>query len=118
MASKRTDRELLRQLDDARQSGQPVAAVVRLRHLAGTAPDPAVVERQTQTALERTAETTGEQPDDVHVMGRLSVAYVSGSERFMRELVEQPEVASAVANQTGSADADSAAPDTAIGNAL
>ena len=50
--------------------------------------------------MDRTIQTTGEKPADVHVMGRLSVAYVSGSEKFLREFVEQPEVVSAVANQT------------------
>jgi len=100
MALGQTDPELLRQLDDAKSSGEPVQAVVKLRRTAGKAPEPAAVEKQTQRAVDRTIEATGERPDDVHVMGRLSVAYVSGSEKFLREFVEQPEVASAVANQT------------------
>jgi hypothetical protein len=100
MALGQTDPELLRQLDDAKSSGEAVQAVVKLRRTAGKAPEPAAVEKQTQRAVDRTIEATGERPDDVHVMGRLSVAYVSGSEKFLREFVEQPEVASAVANQT------------------
>jgi len=95
-----TDPELLRQLDDAKTSGEPVTAVVKLRRTAGKPPEPAAVQEQTQRAVDRTIQTTGEHPDDVHVMSRLSVAYVSGSEKFLREFVEQPEVASAVANQT------------------
>jgi len=100
MALGQTDPELLRQLDDAKTSGEPVTAVVKLRRTAGKPPEPAAVQEQTQRAVDRTIQTTGEHPDDVHVMSRLSVAYVSGSEKFLREFVEQPEVASAVANQT------------------
>ena len=122
MAPGQIDPELLRQLDDAKSSGEPVQAVVKLRRTAGKAPEPAAVEKETQRAVDRTIEATGERPDDVHVMGRLSVAYVSGSEKFLREFVEQPEVASAVANQTvanqtstdkGAASADEPARDNA-----
>lgn len=94
-----TDPELLRQLDEATRTGEPVQAVVKLHRPAGKAPVPALVEEQTRKAVDRTAEATGEHPTDVHVMGRLATAYVSGSEKFLREFVEQPEVASAVANQ-------------------
>jgi len=99
MALGQTDPELLRQLDDAKQSGEPVQAVVKLRRTAGKAPVPSVMEEQTQRAVDRTTKTTGEAPADVHVLGRLATAYVSGSEKFLREFVEQPEVVSAVANQ-------------------
>jgi hypothetical protein len=37
-------------------------------------------------------------------MANLATAYISGSEKFVRELVTQPEVTSAVANQVGSTD--------------
>ncbi len=99
MALSQTDPELLKQLDDAKGTDEPVNAVVRLRRKAGVAPEPAQVEEQMHLAIERTAEATGEYPVDVNVMGRLAVAYVSGSEKFVREFVEQPEVVSAVANE-------------------
>jgi hypothetical protein len=94
-----TDPELLRQLDDAIETGEPVQAVVKLQRTPGKPPIPEVVEEQTRKAVDRAAESTGEQPTDVHVMGRLATAYISGSEKFLREFVEQPEIASAVANQ-------------------
>lgn len=100
MALGQIDPELLRQLDEAEVSGDRVTAVVTLSRTAGTAPNPTIVEEQTRRAVDRTTQTTGENPGDVHVMGRLSVAYVSGSEKFLREFVEQPEVVAAVANQT------------------
>ena len=99
MAVTQTDPELLRQLDAAKKSGEPVQAVVKLQRTKGRAPTPSAVEEQTKRAVERASATTGEEPDDVHVMGRLATAYVSGSEKFLREFVEQPEVASAVANR-------------------
>ena len=100
MALSQTDPELLKQLDEAKGTDEPVNAVVRLRRKDGVAPEPAHVQEQMQRAIDRTAEATGEHPVDVNVLGRLSVAYVSGSEKFVREFVEQPEVVSAVANET------------------
>ena len=107
MTLQQTDPELLRQLDDAVRTGEPVQAVVKLHRTPGKAPVPAVVEEQTRKAVDRTAEATGEHPTDVHVMGRLATAYISGSEKFLREFVEQPEVASAVANQVSSPSSES-----------
>jgi hypothetical protein len=98
MASGRTDPELIRQLDSARETGDLVHAVVRLNQPAGQAPEPEHVEEQTRRAVHRAEATSGESPADVHVMGRLAVAYVSGPERFLRELLRQPEIATAVAN--------------------
>ena len=100
MVLSQTDPELVRQLDHARGAGGQVQAVVKLHRTPGQAPVPAVVEEQTRKAVDRTAKSTGEQPTDVHVLGRLATAYVSGSEIFLREFLEQPEVASAVANQS------------------
>lgn len=106
MALSQTDPELLRQLDEAKKSGEPVQAVVKLQRTRGKPPTPSVVEEQTKRAVDRAARTTGELPDDVHVMGRLATAYVSGSEKFLREFVEQPEVISAVANQASRSPSD------------
>lgn len=93
----RTDPELLRQLDAAWRTGASVAAVVRLKQ-SGKLPDAADVEARTEEAIRRACDATGESPEDVHVMGRIGVAYVTGPARFVRELVEQPEVTGAVAN--------------------
>ena len=120
MALGRIDPELQRQLDQAAGSGDSVTAVVTLRRTLGTAPDPAVVQEQVQQAVNRTIQSTGERPGDVHVMGRLSVAYVSGSEAFVSAFVQQPEVVSAVANQTstdrGGVPADGPTPEGADGH--
>ena len=94
------DPELCRQLEASRKSGKPVPVVVRLHQQAGAAPDPADVEQRTRRAVDRAAAATGQDPLDVHVMGRVGAAYVLGQEEFLRELVAQPEVAEAVANTT------------------
>lgn len=98
MATGDTDPELIRQLDSARTTGDLVDAVVRVHRPAGGAPDPEHVEEQTRRAVSRAEEASGQSAADVHVLGRLAVAYVSGPERFVRELLAQPEIATAVAN--------------------
>jgi hypothetical protein len=96
----RIDPELRRRLDAAGKAGEPARVVVQINRAAGRAIEPAESEARIHAALERTSAATGEQPDDVHVLGRMAVAYVSGSETFVRELIEQPEVTGAVANET------------------
>ena len=98
----RIDPELQRQLDAAGKAGGPVRVVVQVHRTAGRPTEPAESEAQIRAAVERASAATGERPDDVHVLGRMAVAYVSGSETFVRELIEQPEVTSAVANETTS----------------
>jgi hypothetical protein len=94
-----TDPELLRQLDDARGSGATVEAVLRLERRPGERPVPSAVHDQADRAIRRAAEASGETPADVHVMANMATAYVAGTEKFLRELMAQPEVASAVANE-------------------
>jgi pyrroline-5-carboxylate reductase len=98
VANPSLDPELIRQLDEARKSGDTVEAVVSLQRKAGQMPVPSVVEVQAGEAIQRASSASGEAPSDVHVMPNMAAAYVSGSERFLRELMAQPEIASAVAN--------------------
>jgi non-canonical (house-cleaning) NTP pyrophosphatase len=93
------DPELVRQLDRARNSGEPVRAVVSVRRTRGEAPQPAQIEELVRDAFERTSEATGQQPDDYHVFGRMASAYVTAPADFITALVDQPEIESAVANQ-------------------
>lgn len=102
MAVNQTDPELLRQLDEARTTGQSVSAVVQVKRRRGSPPDVADIEAKVRQAIDRTAQATGDEPDDVYVMGRVAVAYVTGSEKFVRALVDQPEVDGAVANESPS----------------
>lgn len=99
MAMKRTDPELARQLDAAHGTKESVAAVLGIRRTKGKRPVPAEIEKAAKTAVARAADACGVEPDDVHVMPSMAVAYVSGTEEFIRELMNQPEFVSAVANQ-------------------
>ena len=100
MGEQPTDPELVRQLDDARISGATVEAVLRLQRQPGERAVADVVRDQADRAIRRATEACGETPADVHVMGNMATAYVAGTERFLRELMAQPEVASAVANES------------------
>jgi hypothetical protein len=105
------DPELTRQLDDAKTSGDAVSAVVSIKRTAGKKPDPAVIREHAQSALARASEATGEEPGDVRVMGHMATAYVSGSAAYISELMAQPEIASAVANQVAPPRPDTEAPE-------
>ena len=100
MVEQPTDPELMRQLDDARTSGGTVEAVLRLERQPGERPVPSMVREQADRAIRRATEACGETPADVHVMENMATAYVAGTETFLRELMAQPEVASAVANES------------------
>lgn len=104
MSRRSTDPELLRQLDEASKSGGTVEAVVRLARKAGQRPVPGTVQLQAEAAINRATQASGQGPADVHVLPNMATAYVSGSERFLRELMAQPEIASAVANESHALD--------------
>ena len=99
MAMKRTDPELVRQLDAAQGTDESVTAVLGIRRTRGKRPVPAEIEKAAKTAVARAVDACGVEPVDVHVMASMAVAYVSGTEAFIRELMNQPEFVSAVANQ-------------------
>lgn len=96
--AKRTDPELLRQLDAAHGTDEPVAATVSIRRKGGK-PVPQEIDNAVRAAIARAVKKSGVNPSDLHVMGRVASAYVSGPEALIRELIKQPEVTGAVANQ-------------------
>jgi len=94
------DPELLRQLDEVGAGAAPVGAVVFLRPPKGqTAVSSADLEHVAQSMLKRVAKKTGEKPADFNLFKNLGMFAVVGGRTFLRELVKQPEVASAVANK-------------------
>ena len=100
MQSGRTDPELVRQLDEAReQGGANVEAAVSIVRAKGRRPDPDEIEAAAHAAITRATESSGTAAADVHVMANLAVAYVSGPEALIRELLEQPEITGATANR-------------------
>ena len=99
--SPRIDPELRRQLDAARATGRPVAAVVRLRPEGDG--DAILTPEQTQSRtaqlLERVERTVGLRAQAVNVFQYLGSFVVVAQPRFLVELLAQPEVLSAVANR-------------------
>ena len=101
-----TDQELLQQLEQAESGGHELQAVFALRP-----PDPSqkfLTPDQTLTMVEnllkRLQQETGEFPRDYNVFKNLGSFIVAASPTFINKLLEQEEIASAMANrQPGSA---------------
>jgi hypothetical protein len=92
------DAELTRQLERAAADGTPVEAVVVLRSRRD-APNPARTEALARELVERVQESTGREVVDIHVLRNLGRFVVAADAVFLRELLAQPEVDSALANR-------------------
>ncbi len=113
----KTDPELLRQLDALAASQEPVQAVFYLRPagaLEKTLP-PEQVEETTRAILERVEKRVGATAQDVNVFRNLSSFVVSAGAAFVRELLKQPEIASAMANRQPAAEPTEPSPRAATG---
>ena len=88
--AKRTDPELLRQLDAAHGTDERVAATVSIRRKPGK-PVPEEIDTAVRVALDRAVKKSGLDPCDLHVMGRVAAAYVSGPEALIREFEQKNE---------------------------
>ena len=100
-AGAKIDPNLKKQLDAAKGTDQPVEAVLSLRpekpsKSAKAAPSGA--RERADSALERVAKEVGSKPDAVNVLENLDMVVLRADEQFLRKLLEQPEFASAVAN--------------------
>ena len=105
MARKRSlvkiDPELLRQLEAAVSSSAPVEAVFRLRPRdpAQAAVPPDEAEALVWEVIKRVERRSGVAVGDCHVFRNLGFFVVSAKPAFLRELLAQPEIASAMANR-------------------
>lgn len=104
-ATKRTssvkiDPELRRQIAAVAASGDDVAAVFRLRPSGRgrVVPSPEGTETLVRSLLERVEKEAGVAPADFNVFRNLGAFVVSAKPSFIRRLLRQPEVASALAN--------------------
>jgi hypothetical protein len=95
----RADPELIRQLDEARDSDEPVAAAVSVRRKKGVPPDGAKIDKELKAAMARARNETNAEPNHVRIMHNLAVAYIEGPSRLIRALLAQPEVTGAVAGR-------------------
>ena len=106
MPSTKTDPELFRQLNETATGDESIEAVIRLRPLmrSQAAPSPEETTELTQKILDRVKQKCGKSETRYNVFKNLGSFVVSAPPDFVRELIEQPEVAAAVANrQPGSA---------------
>lgn len=93
------DPELVRLLSMS-AGDEPVEAVVRLRPTSGApAPSPDETERLTHELVNRTQKESGQQQGAVNVFKYLGSFAISARPSFLRTLIAQPEVASALANR-------------------
>jgi hypothetical protein len=101
------DPELQRQLGAASANNQPVEVVVRLRpdDPSQIVPSPARTKQLAEKIMTRVGKRVGNRETRHNIFANLGSLVVSGSPEFVRELISQPEVAAAVANQQ---------PDTAL----
>jgi hypothetical protein len=96
---KLVDPELARQLAASTDDGR-VEAVVRLQPQDGLpATPPEETERLAHELVQRTQKASGEQEDAVNVFKYLGSFAISASPAFLKALIAQPEVASALANK-------------------
>jgi len=101
MSSTKTDPELIRQLNNTTASEQTIEAVVRLLpdDASQIVPSPERTEKLTQQILNRVKKRVGSSETRYNVFKNLGSFVVSANPAFLRELISQPEVAAAVANQ-------------------
>jgi hypothetical protein len=97
-AATRVDPELLRQLDATAPSREPVQAVFRLRVAGPAAPPPERIEAVTRELLARVAAKVGVRAQEVNVFRQLGAFVVVADASYIRQLLSEPEVASAAAN--------------------
>lgn len=92
--------ELLAQMD--RAGDAPVQAIIQLRQpgKAGAVPSPDESTSLAKQVLERVAEKVGKAAVRSNVLRNLATVVVEAHPSFLRSLVQQPEVISAIPNQT------------------
>lgn len=97
----KTDQELLKQIEDAEARQEAVQAVFSLRP-----PDPGArfvtpeeTDELVEALLKRLADETGESPRDYNVFRNLGSFVVDASPGYVRKMMDQAEIASALANR-------------------
>jgi hypothetical protein len=95
----RADPELLRQLDKAGASAEPVEAVFILRRPGGSVLAPDEVEHLTNQVLTRVQREAGSQIKNVNVFKHMGSFVVAGEPSLLRRLLVQPEIEAGIANR-------------------
>jgi hypothetical protein len=95
----KTDPELIRQLDQTASSEDLVEAVFTLRLSNKQLLAPMRVEEVTQKVLDRVSQQVGIDAKEVNIFRNIGAFVISAPPSFIRELLSEPEIASAIANQ-------------------
>ncbi|HEV7474402.1 MAG TPA: hypothetical protein VGN90_10160 [Pyrinomonadaceae bacterium] len=100
-SSVKTDPELTQQLDNTSGGESLVEAVVRLRpdDPDQIVPSPERTEELTQKVLERVKKQVGKSEARYNVFRNLGSFAVAAEPEFLRELISQPEIVTAIANR-------------------
>lgn len=101
MATKKIDPELISQLERVAATSEPVEAVMVLKpeKRSQVAAMPEDAERITEELIERVKKSTKTKDVEYNVFRYLGTFVVAASAPFVRELLKQPEIASAMANR-------------------
>jgi hypothetical protein len=94
----KVDPTLRKRLSSSESEDAPIQAVLSLRS-NDSAVSPQDTDRLAREVLDRVAQQVGAGPDDFNIFPNLSSLVVSAKPAFLRELLQQPEVRSALANQ-------------------
>ena len=92
--------ELLQQIEEA--GSEPVEAVVQLRspHRLQAVPAPEESAALAETVLQRVQADVGHPPARTNILRNVGAVIVQADAPFIRSLVRQPEVISAIPNRT------------------
>ena len=99
---RKTDPELLRQISAARSSKKPVVGIFRLKPDDSTKLTNSAERTKeiVQAVFDRVAQKVGTTPQRLNVLFNLGVVVVAAEPQFISELLKQPEIVSAMANQS------------------
>lgn len=95
----KTDPELLRQIETKTSNDELVQAVFTLRLPSKQLLVPKRVEEVTHKVLDRVSQQMGVDAAEVNIFRNLGAFAISAPSSFIRELLLEPEIASAIANQ-------------------
>ena len=95
----RTDPELLKQMEAKAAGRDSIEAVFSLDLPLKKLLDPSVVEETTRKVLKRAEKSAGSKPKGVNVFKNLGSFAVSADASFIQEVIDDPDIASAVANE-------------------
>jgi hypothetical protein len=93
------DPELLRQLEAAEATAQPVEAVFTLSPEKGVLPSPDRVDELAHELVERAKRASGGEVEDMNVFRNMASFVTKADPGVVRHLLEEPGIAGGVANR-------------------